>query len=65
MKVSTLLESAERSQFYGRIELEYRAGHLTLIRKNESILPEPEGSDSRDERGTSCHRDEAKNTRRA
>jgi len=43
MKVSTVLENAERSQFYGRIELEYKAGRITLIRRNQTILPEPEG----------------------
>lgn len=37
--VVKLLEQLEAARFYGSIEIKLEAGHVTIIRKTESIKP--------------------------
>jgi hypothetical protein len=63
MNLNTLLREVAQSRFYGKLELEYKAGRLTLIRRNQTILPDSEGTDSQTERSASCQRDEPNSSR--
>ena len=65
MNVPRFLEGIEREGFYGKIELEYRAGRLTLIRRNETILPDSAGTEPRNGRGVECDRGETSHSRRS
>jgi hypothetical protein len=54
MTLTDLLHDLERGRFYGSIEIKYESGHVTLIRKTESLkLSEP---DFRNNRGTDEHK---------
>ncbi len=44
-----LLRQLEAARFYGQVEVRFEAGHITVIRKTESIKPR-EG-DQRNNRG--------------
>jgi hypothetical protein len=36
-QVLAILERLEREQFFGRVELQFRAGKIELVRKEETI----------------------------
>ena len=38
-KIAELVETVERSHFYGSLELKYEDGRLVLIRKTETFRP--------------------------
>ena len=39
--VDDLLKELERNRFYGSLELKLEAGRVVLLRKTETIKPEP------------------------
>jgi hypothetical protein len=50
MTLTDLLHDLERGRFYGSIEIKYESGHVTLIRKTESLkLSEPDFRNTRGE----------------
>jgi len=48
-KFVELLQELERKQFFGSIEAKFESGQIVLLRKSETIKPEPE--DRRNNRG--------------
>ena len=36
-KLIELLRGLERDRFYGKVEIEYRAGDVTIVRKEQTI----------------------------
>ena len=44
-----LLRQLEAARFYGSVEVRFEAGHITVIRKTESI--KPRAGDHRNNRG--------------
>lgn len=51
-ELTELLRQLEQSRFYGSLEVRFEAGHVTVIKKTESIKPGV--SDHRNNRGPSC-----------
>jgi len=47
--VNDVLRDLERNRFYGSLEVKLEAGKIVLLRKTETIKPEPEKH--RDNRG--------------
>lgn len=48
-ELTQLLKQLEASHFYGSVEVRFEAGHITVIRKTESI--KPNAGDHRKNRG--------------
>lgn len=46
-----MLRRLESNRFYGSLEVRFEAGHVTVIRKTESI--KPSAGDQRNNRGSS------------
>jgi hypothetical protein len=49
-QISELLDKLKRERFYGTVALQFKSGHLQLIRKEENIQPTPEGKTQDDNR---------------
>jgi hypothetical protein len=49
-QITELLDKLKRERFYGTVALQYKGGHLSLIRKEETIPPTPEGKTQDDNR---------------
>ena len=49
-ELTELLRQLEAARFYGSVEVKFEAGHITVIKKTESIKPATTG-DHRDNRG--------------
>ncbi len=43
-QITELLEKLKRERFYGTVALQFKGGHLDLIRKEETIKPKQEGN---------------------
>jgi hypothetical protein len=43
-QISELLDKLKRERLYGTVSLQLKAGHLELIRKEETIKPTTEGN---------------------
>ena len=50
--VCRVLSQLERDRFYGSVEIKFEAGIPVLLRKTETIKPEPH--DRQDNRGGDC-----------
>ena len=46
-EILRLINETERKKFFGKVELEYRNGEITLIRLNETVLPDQLGQEER------------------
>lgn len=49
-QIAELLDKLKKERFYGRVALQFKSGHLQLIRKEENIQPTPEGKTQDDNR---------------
>jgi len=49
-QIAELLDKLKRERFYGTVSLQLKAGHLELIRKEETIKPQNEGTTHHDYR---------------
>jgi hypothetical protein len=43
-QIVELLDQVKKDRFYGKVALEFKSGHLILIRKEETIQPRNEGT---------------------
>ena len=46
-QITELLDKLKRERFYGTVALQFKGGHLDLIRKEETIKPEGKTQDDR------------------
>lgn len=45
--IPEMLTELRRNRFYGSVELVFKAGRLTVIRRTETLLPNPEAESPR------------------